>query len=84
MNAAAVRQLAAMKYNPGQGWSIEQVEELCRGFSVHPYVPPGGRHCVLSHPSIEGLLTVPADRPIKPLYVQLVVDMVESLTETQE
>lgn len=72
--------LAAMKRSPRDGWNLEQLKLVCRGAGIHAFVPPRGRHVVFSHPWVEGLLTVPADRRIKPIYVQLVVELVEAVT----
>lgn len=70
-----------MKRDPRRGWTIDDVKHVCRSFGVHPYAPARGSHYVLAHPSIEGLLTVPAARPIKPVYILLVADLLESVTE---
>lgn len=77
----AVKQLEAMKGDPHRGWTIEDVKQVCRSFGVHPYLPPGGGHYVLSHPAVGGLLTIPAARPLKPLYLLLLVDLVEWVIE---
>lgn len=74
-----LRLLGAMKRNPRDGWTIDEIKSVCRSAGVHPYAPARGSHVVLSHPWVEGLLTIPAKRPIKPIYVQLVVDMVETV-----
>jgi hypothetical protein len=37
----------------------------------------------VSHPKVEGLLTIPARRPIKPFYVMLLVQLVESVLELE-
>lgn len=68
-----------MKRDPRRGWTIDDVQEVCRSFGVLPYVPDQGKHCVLFHPWVEGLLTVPAARPIKAVYVLLAVDLVENV-----
>lgn len=73
-----------MKRNPRDGWTIDEIKSVCRSVGIHPFVPPGGQHVVLSHPWIDGLLTVPARRPVKPLYVQLVVDMVDAVEEMKK
>jgi hypothetical protein len=79
--ARALKQLAAMRRDPRRGWTIDDVKHVCRSFGVHPYAPARGAHYVLSHPSVEGLLTVPAARPVKPVYILLVADLLEYVTE---
>jgi hypothetical protein len=81
--ARALKQLAAMKRDPRRGWTIADVKQVCRSFGVRPYGPERGSHYVLSHPSIEGLLTIPAARPVKPMYILLVADLLECLAEAE-
>ena len=73
--------LARMKNNPRDNWRIEDVETVARryGFSIHR-PGGGGSHVTLRHHSGEKL-TVPARRPIKPVYIQQLVQMIERLEE---
>ena len=71
--------LAAMRANPRDDWTIDDVLAVCRGFGIACKPPTRGSHWILSHPDIPGHLTVPARRPLKPIYVELIVGMIDSL-----
>jgi predicted RNA binding protein YcfA (HicA-like mRNA interferase family) len=62
-----VKRLAAMRANP-RDWRIEDLEALARavGISVRK---PSGSHVLFSHPKLREALSVPARRPIKPVYI---------------
>jgi predicted RNA binding protein YcfA (HicA-like mRNA interferase family) len=72
---------AAMKANPRADWTISDVETVCRTHGIACKAPSRGSHYVLSHPAIDGRLTIPARRPIKRIYIQLLVDMIDSLEQ---
>jgi hypothetical protein len=72
--------LAAMRRNPRGDWTIADVEALCRAYGVSCSPPTGGgSHYALKHPAVPGRLTIPARRPIKPAYVQLLVAMIDAV-----
>lgn len=73
--------LAAMKANPKADWTIGDVETICRAHGIACKAPSRGSHYVLSHPLIDGRLTIPARRPIKRIYIQLLIDMIDSLEQ---
>jgi predicted RNA binding protein YcfA (HicA-like mRNA interferase family) len=79
--ARADKLLASMKANPASDWSIGDVERLCSAYGISCKSPRRGSHYTLSHPEIAGHLTVPARRPIKPVYIRLLIGMVESLSK---
>ncbi len=72
-----------MKNNPRGDWRIEDVETVAKrhGFSVNR-PGGGGSHVILRHHSGEKL-TVPARRPIKPVYIRQLVQMIERLEEDE-
>jgi hypothetical protein len=78
-----MKRLAAMKQNPKGDWTIADVEALCRSFGIECRAPSNGSHYVISHPVDSGMLTVPARRPIKAIYIMLVVELVECVIEKQ-
>jgi hypothetical protein len=63
-----------MRRNPAGDWSIGDVERACRQVGVR-CVPPtgGGSHYKVSHPSQAEILTIPARRPVKPVYIRKLV-----------
>lgn len=79
----ALKRLAAMKRNPRDRWTIRDASALCGDFGLDCQPPSQGSHLIVSHPKVEGLLTIPARRPIKPFYVMLLVQLVESVLELE-
>jgi hypothetical protein len=63
--------LAQMRRNPAGDWTIADVERACRQAGVG-CVPPtgGGSHYKVSHPSQAEILTIPARKPVKPIYIK--------------
>lgn len=74
-----VKLFAAMKANPRGDWSISDVQSVCAIYGISCKAPSRGSHFTLSHPKIRGHLTVPARRPIKGIYIRLLIEMVEDL-----
>ncbi|OYW29444.1 MAG: hypothetical protein B7Z44_04730 [Caulobacter sp. 12-67-6] len=63
-----------MSRNPVGDWRIADVEVVCRYFGLTCEPPSGGgSHYTISHPLVVGILTVPARRPIKPVYIKHLV-----------
>ena len=70
----AAKTLAQMKANP-LDWRIESLKSVADAFGLG-YRQPGGSHVIFRHPN-GGMLSVPARRPIKPVYVRKFVRLVE-------
>jgi len=72
--------LEKMRRNPRADWKIRDFETLAaqHGFRVRK---SGGSHVVFLHDDLQEALTVPARRPIKPVYVQRFVKLVDKLGE---
>jgi hypothetical protein len=67
-----------MRRNPAGDWTIRDVETMCRQHGLRCSPPSGGgSHWKVSHPSQPDILTVPAHRPIKPVYVRKLVRLVD-------
>ena len=67
-----------MRRNPKADWRIEQLDTVARAYEVH--VRSGhGSHVIFEHPKIVRALSVPARRPIKPVYVRRFVAMIEDI-----
>jgi len=45
---------------------------------------PGGSHVVFEHPAIPEAVSVPARRPIKPVYVRRFVAIIEAVRASNE
>ncbi|MBY0273199.1 MAG: type II toxin-antitoxin system HicA family toxin [Alphaproteobacteria bacterium] len=73
------KKLKAMKTNPKNDWQISDLKSIAKQYSIE-YRQPGTSHVTFS--SNHGLyLTVPAHKPIKPIYIKRFVELIESLNE---
>jgi hypothetical protein len=68
---------ARMRANPSGDWKMKDVEAVCRenDFSCKPPTG-GGSHFKVSHPDFHDILTIPARRPIRPVYIRKLVAMI--------
>lgn len=62
-----------MRANPKADWQIGDVEKACREVGVVCMKPSGGSHFKIGNPGGGRRLTIPARRPIKPVYITLLV-----------
>ena len=75
---AAPGLLDRMRRNPAGNWRIDDVQTLCRRYGLQCSAPRGGgSHYKVSAPELPEILTIPARRPIKPIYLRLLVRFVE-------
>lgn len=72
-----------MKANPKGNWSIDDVQALCEAWGIS-FRRGGGSHCTVSHPKQPEILTIPANRPIKPVYIRRLVEFVGRVSEEME
>ena len=70
----ATKILEQMKANP-RDWRIESLKSVAAACGL-VHRQPGGSHMIFRHPS-GAMLSVPARRPIKPIYVKKFVRLVE-------
>ena len=72
------KRLARMRNNP-QGWVLDDLIAVANqhGIQLKNQV---GSHATFSHPSVREILTVPAKRPIKSVYVKKFVAMVDEVS----
>lgn len=70
-----------MRRNP-LDWRIEQLQTVARklGMSIRC---EGGSHHVFSHQEVPDIVSVPAHRPIKPVYVRQFVALTDKVKESQ-
>lgn len=61
--------LTQMRDNPRNDWKIEDFQKACKKIGLHIEPPNGGSHYKVSSKYLNGHLTVPARRPIKPVYI---------------
>ncbi|KPJ67841.1 MAG: hypothetical protein AMJ43_02490 [Coxiella sp. DG_40] len=69
--------LTKMRSNP-HNWRIEQIESIAHQYQV-TVRKTSGSHVIFSHPNLIELLSIPAHRPIKPIYVKKFVKLIELL-----
>ena len=70
--------LDRMRRNPAGDWTISDVEAVCREWGLLYRPGKGTSHCQIKHPSSREILTVPARRPIKPVYIRKLVRYIEA------
>jgi predicted RNA binding protein YcfA (HicA-like mRNA interferase family) len=71
--------LEKMRNNP-RDWQISELEGVAARFGVEMR-KTGGSHVTFSHPVWIDILTIPAHRPIKPIYVKKFVALIDMLNE---
>ena len=69
--------LERMRQNP-RDWRIEDVAAVCAAFGIACTPPRKGSHYKLKHESQAEILTVPARRPIKPVYIKALVRFIDA------
>lgn len=74
------KRLEAMRRNPHADWTISDVSALCREFGIlcGP-ASGGGSHYKIGHPRKAEKLTIPFKRPIRPVYIRLLVRFVDDV-----
>jgi hypothetical protein len=78
--ANAAKILSGMRNNP-RDWRIEDLKVLANRHGINH--DQTGSHVTFRHLAV-GRLTVPADRPIQPIYVRKFVQFVDSVIEEKQ
>ena len=77
--------LAQMRRNPAGDWTIQDIRKLCDGLGWQCLPPSGGgSHWKIVVPGSEAILTVPARRPIKPIYVRKLLEFMKEAADDHE
>ena len=71
-----------MRSNP-RDWRIEDVGSVCRAYAVLCTAPRKGSHYKVKHGSIDTILTIPAHRPIKPVYIRDLVSFIDTVRKAE-
>jgi hypothetical protein len=71
--------LEAMRNNP-RDWRIDDLISVARQFEIECR-SHGGSHHVFSHVRFEADVSVPAHRPIKPVYIRQFLLLVDAVKE---
>ena len=70
--------LERMRRNP-KDWRIEDVTALCDAFGATCTPPRKGSHYKIKHQGQTEILTIPARRPIKPVYIADLVRFIDQV-----
>jgi hypothetical protein len=75
---AAGRTLQKMRANP-KNWRIEELQTVAEENAVEWRRPGrGGSHVIFSAPGVREIVSVPAKRPIKPVYIKKFVALIDA------
>ncbi len=77
----ADKQLEAMRNNP-RDWRIETLISLAVKYGIE-IRNHGGSHHIFSSPKIDLAISVPARRPIKPVYIRQFLSLVDQVKGKQ-
>ncbi len=77
----ADKRLDGMRRNPQDGWRIEDVQLVCDNEKITCSAPKRGDHYKISHPDRPEILTIPATRPIKPVYIRRLLAFIGRVRE---
>jgi hypothetical protein len=76
------KRLEAMRANPKAGWTIADVKAVCSEFGIDcRSARGGGSHFGIGHPTHREKLTIPAKRPIKPIYIRDLVRFIDRVRD---
>jgi len=73
--------LAKMRNNP-KDWNIEDLKNIAKRFNVE-FRQPGTSH-VTFRASDGSKVTVPAHKPIKPIYIKLFLTLIDQIGDKNE
>ena len=71
-----------MRSNP-RDWRIASLESVAGAHGVN-IRRPGGSHVIFEHHAVAEVLSVPARRPVKPVYVRRFVAFIEAVRASNE
>lgn len=73
------KRLEKMRRNPKAGFTIADVEAVCRETGLTMTKPSNGSHYKIAAPGVAKILTVPFKRPIKPIYIKKLVALIDEV-----
>jgi hypothetical protein len=77
--SGAAKRLQQMRNNPKGDWTIDDIAAVCRAYGMILEPPSSGSHFTIIHRPTGRKLSIPARRPIKPVYIRDFVRLVESI-----
>jgi hypothetical protein len=69
--------LDKMRRNPQGDWTIKDVETVCREYGLTCLPPKRGSHYKIVRPGHSIILTIPFKRPIKPVYIRRLLQLID-------
>ena len=73
-----------MRNNCNDDWQIEDIKRVCDSVSgAELRTPRRGKHYTFSHPKLQDILTIPAKRPLKGVYVKRFVSIIDSIIDEE-
>ncbi len=78
----ADKTLDRMRGNP-RDWRIGRLEAVAAAHGINVR-KPGGSHVVFEHPAVSEAVSVPARRPIKPVYIRRFVALIDAVRAADE
>jgi hypothetical protein len=69
--------LDQMRRNPRGDWTIRDIARVCEEHDLLCSTPKRGSHYKISRPGLATILTIPFKRPIKPVYIRLLIQMID-------
>ena len=82
--AAASKTLQRMRKNQ-TGWRIDQLQSIAAENGVGWRTPGhGGSHVIFSASGVREIVSVPAKRPIKPVYIKRFLALIDNAVEVRQ
>ena len=75
------KRITKMRANP-RDWRIEDLQSIADCLEIG-YRTSGGSHVVFRH-AHRGHVTIPARRPIKPIYIKQFLELVDGIREEED
>ncbi|MCR9140333.1 MAG: type II toxin-antitoxin system HicA family toxin [Alphaproteobacteria bacterium] len=83
--AKAKKILDKMGANPQNDWKIKDVQTVCEYCNLECAPPSGGgSHWKVSSEHLEGILTIPSNRPIKAIYIKKLIGYISAHQDAEE
>jgi hypothetical protein len=76
--------LERMRANAKGDWTISDIETVCGQIGIELRPPSNGSHYKAYSEHLEGMLTIPANRPIKPVYIRTFVRLADAHIRAME
>ena len=76
--ANSIKLLERMRVNP-RDWRIEEIVTICEAFGIACTAPRNGSHYKVKHHGVVEILTIPAHRPIKPVYIRDLIKFIDTV-----